>query len=108
MEPSELRLGQQLAALGLHDELERSLSAMTAVQAELDKLTATAVSPDRLIKVTIGAQGDIRELEFDPNIFGSHDPQGLSAAVLATLSAAGTAMASKLAARYDELAERLS
>ncbi|MFF0266851.1 YbaB/EbfC family nucleoid-associated protein [Kribbella sp. NPDC004536] len=108
MEPSEFRLGQELAALGLHNELERSLSAMNAVQAELDTLTATAVSPDRLIKVTIGAHGDVRELEFDPDVLRTQDPQGLAAAILATLSEASTMMAAKLATRYAELAERLS
>lgn len=108
MEPSELRLGQELAALGLHNELERSLSAMNAVQAELEAVTATAVSPDRLIKVTIGAHGDVRELELDPDVFRTQDPQGLAAAILATLSAASTTMAGKLATRYADLAERLS
>ncbi len=108
MEPSEFRLGQELAALGLHNELERSLSAMNAVQAELDTLTATAVSPDRLIKLTIGAHGDIRELEFDPDILRTQDPQGLAAAILATFSEASTKMATKLATRYAELAEQLS
>ena len=108
MEPSEFRLGQELAALGLHNELERSLSAMNAVQAELDTLTATAVSPDRLIKVTIGAHGDVRELEFDPDVLRTQDPPGLAAAILATLAEASTTMAAKLATRYAELAERLS
>jgi len=108
MEPSELRLGHELAALGLHNELERSLSAMNAVQAELEAITATAVSPDRLIKVTIGAHGDVRELDLDRSVFESQDPQGLAAAILATLSEASTTMAAKIAARYDDLAERLS
>ena len=108
MEPSELRLGRELAALGLHNELERSLSAINAVQAELDTITATVVSPDRLIKVTIGAHGDIRELDLDPDIFRTQDPQELAAAILATLSEASTAIAGKIAARYDDLAERLS
>ncbi|MGZ0148956.1 YbaB/EbfC family nucleoid-associated protein [Kribbella sp. WER1] len=108
MEPSETGLGRQLAAIGLQNELERSLAAMNAVQTELESVTATAVSPDRLIKVTIGAHGDVRELEFDPDVFGTHDPQGLAAAIVATLSAASTAVATKIAERYDDLVERLS
>ncbi len=108
MEPSDFKLGQELSALGLQNELERSLSAMNAFQAELEAITATAVSPDRLIKVTIGVHGDVRDLEFDQDLFGGQDPQSLAAAILATLSEASTAMAGKIAARYDSLAERLS
>jgi DNA-binding protein YbaB len=108
MKPSDFKLGQELSALGLQNELERSMSAMNAVQAEIFALTATAVSPDRLIKVTIGARGDVRELEFDPDIFERQDPPGLAAAILATLSEAGAAMAAKVTKRYDDLAEGLS
>jgi DNA-binding protein YbaB len=108
MDPSEFRLGKELSALGLDNELQRSLSAMNAFQAELESITATVVSPDRQIKVTIGVHGDVRELEFDPDIFRSQDPQSLAAAILATLAEASTAIAAKIATRYDELAERLS
>ncbi|MFD7161039.1 YbaB/EbfC family nucleoid-associated protein [Kribbella sp. NPDC059898] len=108
MELSEMGLGRELRAVGLQNELERSLTAMNAVHAELESVTATAVSPDRLIKVTIGAHGDVRALEFDPDIFRTQDPAGLAAAVLATLSEASTMIATKLADKYAELAERLS
>lgn len=108
MELSDFGLGKELVALGLQKELDRVSSATAALDAELDTIVATAISPDRLIRVTVTARGDVPQLEFDPAIYDRQDAPALAAAILATLSEAQAAVAAKAAGRYDDFEERLS
>ncbi|WP_020386858.1 YbaB/EbfC family nucleoid-associated protein [Kribbella catacumbae] len=108
MDLSHLKLGQELSALGLEKELERFTSASSKLDSALDAITATAVSADRLIKVTVTGRGELRGLEFDPGIYREQDVQALAASILATVSQANAAAAAKAATAYREFEEQVS
>lgn len=108
MELSDLKLGKELSALGLEKELERFTSARSELDSALDAITATAVSPDRLIKVTVTGRGELRGLEFDPGIYREQDIAALAASILATVSQANVTAATKVAAAYSEFEEQVS
>ncbi|MGO1056130.1 YbaB/EbfC family nucleoid-associated protein [Crossiella sp. CA198] len=57
-------------------------------QRALAELTATAASPDGLVEATVGAFGDLRELDLDPRHHRSRDATALAATILATVRAA--------------------
>ena len=45
------------------DDLERQRVELARVTGELDRLTAQATTPDRLISVTVGSRGLIRDVD---------------------------------------------
>ncbi|MET9269343.1 YbaB/EbfC family nucleoid-associated protein [Kribbella sp. NPDC003557] len=107
MDMSKLYSGQELAALGLDDGLERLTAAAVALDRAFDEVTVTAVSPDRMVKVTVTGRGDVREMEFDPGIYRTENPQALAATILATLGQAHAAAAAKMQAAYESFQEDL-
>ncbi|GAA1608149.1 hypothetical protein GCM10009804_75040 [Kribbella hippodromi] len=104
---SKLDLGKELAALGLDSGLERVTAATETLDRAFDEVIATAVSPDRLVKVTVTGRGDVRELELDEGIYTSRDPRALAAIILSTLGQAQAAAEAKLASAYDAFREHL-
>ncbi|GAB3406598.1 YbaB/EbfC family nucleoid-associated protein [Flindersiella endophytica] len=108
MDLSKIKLGTELSVLGLENELERFTSATEALDRVLDGITTTAVSPDRLIKVTVTARGELRALELDPGIYRNQDAPALAASILATVSGATATTAAKVSAAFDDFEEQVS
>jgi DNA-binding protein YbaB len=102
-----LNLDKEGAALGLESGLDQLTAATDALDRAFDQTVATAVSPDRLVKVTVTGRGDVREMEFDPGIYRSEDPRALAATILATLGQAHAAAAAKMQTAYDAFQEHL-
>ncbi|GAA2826975.1 YbaB/EbfC family nucleoid-associated protein [Crossiella cryophila] len=73
-------------------------------QRALADLTATAESPDGLVEATVGAFGDLRELDLDPRHQRGRDAAALAETILATVRAAAHAAA---ATAYHVLAPDL-
>jgi len=107
MDMSKFNLDKELAALGLDSGLERLTTAAAALDRAFDEIVATAVSPDRLVKVTVTGRGDVRELEFDRGIYRTENPRALAATILATLGQAHAAAAAKMQAAYESFQEDL-
>ena len=108
MDLANLRLGKELSVLGLEKELEHFTSAAGALDRALDKISATAVSPDRLIKVTVTGRGELRELELAPGVYGTQDPAALASDILTTIAQATATAAAKTAVAYDAFEEEVS
>jgi DNA-binding protein YbaB len=107
MDVPKFDLGKEMAALGLDSGLEQLTAAADALDRAFDETVVTAVSPDRMVKVTVTGRGDVRAIEFDPGIYRSEDPQALAAVVLATLGQAHATAAVKLEAAYESFREHL-
>jgi DNA-binding protein YbaB len=108
MDLSNLNLGKEFAALGLDNGLDWLTKATEELDQAFDETVATAVSADRLVKVTVTGRGEVREVEFDPGICrGTTDPRVLAATVLDTIRRAHAAADVKLKAAYDAFQERL-
>lgn len=108
MDLSDLKLSKELSILGVELELERFTSASSTLEKALDAITASAVSPDRLIKVTVTGRGELRALELDPGIYRDQNPSALSAAILTTLTQANAAASTKITAAYHAFEEQIS
>jgi DNA-binding protein YbaB len=96
-----------MAALGLDSGLEQLTTATAALDRAFDEIIATAVSPDRLVKVTVTGRGEIRAMEFDPGIYEGKDPRALADTILATVASAHAAADAKVAAAYESFQEQL-
>lgn len=66
---------------GVLHQVRRLVSNVEQLQDELRQLAVTASSPDRLVSVTVGAQGTVRDLSLDPRIYRSTDAAKLSASI---------------------------
>lgn len=108
MDLSNFGLSKELSVFGLEKEIERFTAASSALEKALDAITATAVSADRLIKVTVSGRGELRGLELDPGIYREQDPSALGAAILAALAQANAAAATKVSAAYRDFEEQVS
>ncbi|MFF0338318.1 YbaB/EbfC family nucleoid-associated protein [Kribbella sp. NPDC004875] len=102
---TELNLAKEMAALGLDSGLDQLAGAAGVLDRAFDETVASAVSPDRLVKVTVTGRGEVRAIEFDPGIYRDQDAQQLAAAIVATLGQAHAAAAAKMTAAYDTFRE---
>jgi DNA-binding protein YbaB len=56
------------------------------LQRKLKEITATATAPRSVVKVSVGAQGDVRDIEFPTGAYKRMAPAELTAALLATIA----------------------
>lgn len=68
----------------LVDQLQQAAEAIPATQKKLLSLTGVAWSADRMVKVVVGARGQLVDLEIDPRVFRKPDAAALTATILAT------------------------
>ncbi|MCO1582067.1 YbaB/EbfC family nucleoid-associated protein [Crossiella sp. SN42] len=73
----------------MRDEQMRQLvDAVREVRDGMREITATADSPDGLITATVGARGEVLELELNPRIFRDPDSQRLAEDIVETIQRA--------------------
>ncbi|HEY6494971.1 MAG TPA: YbaB/EbfC family nucleoid-associated protein [Trebonia sp.] len=85
----------------LTQEYEKARARTGEVRRQIAQLTATAVSPRESVKVTVGAQGDVRSIEFPTSAYKRMPPAELSEALMAAIGEArekATGMLSELMA----------
>ncbi len=58
-------------------------------QARMAAVTATATSPDGLVRVTVGPRGELVDLKLHPHVYRAPDAERLAASILATTREAG-------------------
>jgi DNA-binding protein YbaB len=72
----------------LTEEYEKARAHTVELRRAISELTASATSPRETVKVTVGAQGDVRSIEFPAGAYRRMAPAELSAAVMATINEA--------------------
>jgi DNA-binding protein YbaB len=72
----------------LTEEYEKARAHTGELRREISELTASATAPRETVRVTVGAQGDVRSIEFRGSAYKRMAPAELSAAVMATISQA--------------------
>jgi DNA-binding protein YbaB len=82
-------------------EYSRLADDVRAMRDGIDRVQATACSPDGLIAATVGGRGEVVDLDLDPRIYRVPDAAALSAAITATIRAA-TGEAERAVARITE------
>lgn len=80
----------------LRDDLVSLLQGM-------DGLTETAYSDDGLVKVTVGARGELTDLVLDPRIYRSTDAAGLATTITDTVNRAVAAAAIRMVEMTEPL-----
>jgi DNA-binding protein YbaB len=70
------------------EEYEKVRAHTEELRREITALTASATAPRETVKVTVGAQGDVRSIEFPAGAYKRMAPAELSAVVLATINEA--------------------
>lgn len=65
-------------------QLKKSVEALPRTQERMTSVTGVSFSDDRLVKVVVGPQGQLVDLEIDPRVFRQPDAKELSAKILAT------------------------
>ena len=76
----------------LKEELDQQYQAAVAKAAELRRkigeISATATAPRQVVRVTVGAQGEVRAVEFPAGAYRRMAPAELAAAVMAAVGEA--------------------
>jgi DNA-binding protein YbaB len=79
-------------AWAMLEELVKDVDQQTeqarALHQKMHDITGSAQSPDGLVTVTVGAQGDVRDLRFDPRTYRKLSPSELSETIVELISAA--------------------
>jgi DNA-binding protein YbaB len=79
------------------EELKTSLSRVSDTQRAVAAVTATAWSPDRLVKAVVGPRGQLLELEIDPRVYRQPNSKALAATIVSTVRAAVEQAGAKVA-----------
>lgn len=70
------------------DDLKRAVGTLGETQQKMMRITGVGWSADRLIKVTVGARGQLTDLQIDPRVFRNPDSAWLAESILAAARAA--------------------
>ncbi|MFY1688258.1 YbaB/EbfC family nucleoid-associated protein [Plantactinospora sp. WMMB782] len=84
-------------------EYRRLADDVRAVRDGIDRIRATAYSPDGLVAATVGGRGELVDLDLDPRVYRDPDATALGAAIADTIRAAADSAEQDAVA----LAERL-
>jgi DNA-binding protein YbaB len=88
------------ALSGLPREYERRYAQLQeellALQKSIQEIAETAYSPDRTVAATVGARGELRDLQLDPRIYRTTDAKALAATIKQTIWDASTAVTTRL------------
>ncbi|MET7685127.1 YbaB/EbfC family nucleoid-associated protein [Streptomyces sp. NPDC005423] len=99
MESVEERLAKAMQAL------ESTRAAVADAERRLREASVTVTSKDRSVEVTVGAQGDVRNLRFHDGTYRSMAPAQLSAVLLETIGQARARMARQVTDTYRPISE---
>jgi len=89
------------------DELMEQYQAKRAqfqnLQQQMSSAQATVTAADGMVKVTVGAQGRLTGLEFDPRVYRKLSPTELAECVLAAVQEAGSQIGDRMRAALEPL-----
>ncbi|WP_326549390.1 YbaB/EbfC family nucleoid-associated protein [Micromonospora sp. NBC_01813] len=66
-------------------EYQRLAEKVRSLRDGVDRISATAYSPDGLITAVVGGRGELLDLVLDPRIYRDHDAEALASAVADTI-----------------------
>lgn len=69
---------------------------LLSLQKSIQEIAETAYSPDRTVAATVGARGELRELQLDPRIYRTTDAKALAATIKQTIRDASAAVSTRL------------
>ncbi|MFB4271507.1 YbaB/EbfC family nucleoid-associated protein [Nonomuraea sp. GTA35] len=78
----------RLAVEELAAEYNRQAAQLREAYGKFSEMTATAESDDRMVTVTVGPRGQVRNIEFDPRVYRRLSPSELSRAIMEQIGAA--------------------
>jgi len=88
------------AVSGLPSDYEQRYAQLQeellALQKSIQEIAETAYSADRTVAATVGARGELRELQLDPRIYRTTDAKALAATIKQTIWDASTAVTTRL------------
>ncbi|MEV4752540.1 YbaB/EbfC family nucleoid-associated protein [Streptosporangium amethystogenes subsp. fukuiense] len=73
---------------GLTKEYNQQAEQLRDMYGRLDELAATACSEDRMVTVTVGPRGQVRDIELDPRVYRRLSPPELSRSVMEQIGVA--------------------
>ncbi|MGV9772977.1 YbaB/EbfC family nucleoid-associated protein [Streptosporangium sp. NPDC003464] len=80
---------------GLVEDYNRQAGQLREMYGKLSELTATARSEDRMVTVTVGARGQVRDIQFDPRVYRKLSPSELAQSVMDQIGAATAEVAER-------------
>lgn len=72
----------------LLEEYRKQREGIAEMQRQLEEATATATAPKKTVKVTVGAQGEVKAIEFPTAAFRRMPPKELADTLVATIQQA--------------------
>jgi DNA-binding protein YbaB len=72
----------------LLDQYRKQREEIAETRRQLDESTATVTAPKQVVKVTVGAQGEVRAIEFPTAAFRRMPPKELANTLLTTIQQA--------------------
>ncbi|BCJ32414.1 YbaB/EbfC family nucleoid-associated protein [Actinocatenispora sera] len=72
------------ALMSAFTDLTKQVSRAQDVQKKVFQLTATAWSPDRMVKVVVGPRGQLIDLDIDPRVYRQPNSKALARTILET------------------------
>jgi len=72
----------------LTQEYDKARERTGELRRKVSELTVTVIAPRETVKVTVGAQGDVRAIEFPTGAYKRMPPAELSAALMSALTEA--------------------
>lgn len=108
MDPSERPDTQGLAALAesLRSTAEKLATDGPAVAARAKAVQVTETSRDGLVTVTVGARGELVQLDIDPRVFRRPDARELADTITETVHAAAAAAQERVLDVFESLVPR--
>jgi len=70
------------------DDLKRTVGTLGETQRKMMTVTGVGWSADRLVKATVGARGQLTDLQIDPRVFRNPDSAALAESILTAARAA--------------------
>ncbi|MFF3392753.1 YbaB/EbfC family nucleoid-associated protein [Streptomyces sp. NPDC002669] len=87
----------------MQQQVREHTEKLASVQRELAARTSTVRSKDRVISVTVGAQGDVREIKFHNEDYRRMDPARLGRALVELIGRAQTESAEAAREAFEPL-----
>jgi Uncharacterized protein conserved in bacteria len=88
----------------LMEQYQTKRAELKDLQEHLGALEATVITEDEMITVTVGPQGRLTALEFNPRVYRSLSPPELAAAIVAATQQAAAEVGGKMRAAMGSLA----
>ncbi|MDA0632355.1 YbaB/EbfC family nucleoid-associated protein [Nonomuraea sp. MCN248] len=79
----------RLTVEALAKEYNQRTAGLRKAYGQLSELTATAESRDGMVRVTVGARGQVMSIKLDPRVYRKLSPSELAQAILHQIGAAG-------------------